>query len=251
MTDLVSIITPLYNGERFVAATIESVLAQNYQHWEMIVINDGSTDDSEKIVSEYAVRDTRIKLFSQPNAGSAAARNNGIRRAMGRYIALLDSDDLWEPNFLEEQIAFLIEKNAVLVYSSHKRIDEDGNECLKPFIVPERVTYHDLLKTCSISCLTGLYDSSKFGKIYLDESFHSLRDDYIYWLTIIKKAGEAFGNQKILASYRMRNNSISSTKRKVIIPQFRVYYQSEKLGFWHSMYYLIQWAWNGYKKYRV
>ncbi len=250
MTDLVSIITPLYNSERFVAATIESVLAQTYQHWEMIVIDDGSTDNSARIVTEYATRDPRIKLFSQPNAGSAAARNNGIRRAIGRYIALLDSDDLWEPNFLEEQIALLTEKNAALVCSSHKRIDENGKECLQPFRAPQRMTYNDLLKTCSISCLTGLYDSSKFGKIYLNEDFRTLRDDHIYWLTIAKKAGEAFGNQQILASYRMRSNSVSYSKRKVIIPQFRVYYESEKLGFWRSLYYLMHWAWNGYKKYR-
>ncbi len=249
MTDLVSIITPLYNSERFVAATIESVLAQTYQHWEMIVINDGSTDNSAHIVAEYATRDPRIKLFSQPNAGSAAARNNGIRRAAGRYIALLDSDDLWEPNFLEEQIALLTEKKAVLVYSSHKRIDENGNECLRPFRVPERVTYNDLLKTCSISCLTGLYDSSKFGKIYLDESLHNLRDDHVYWLTIIKKAGEAFGNQQILASYRIQNKSVSFNKKKVIIPQFMVYYRYEKISLLRSLYYLAHWAWNGYKKY--
>ena len=98
---LVSIITPLYNGEAFVAQTIDSVLAQTYTNWEMIIINDGSKDNSENIVRTYCDLDPRIKLFNQPNAGSAAARNNGIRRAEGRYIALLDADDLCEPFFLE------------------------------------------------------------------------------------------------------------------------------------------------------
>ena len=126
--DLVSIITPLYNGERFVAQTIESVLAQTYPHWEMIIINDGSKDNSEAIVQKYTEQDARIQLVSQPNAGSAAARNNGIRRASGRYIALLDADDLWEPFFLESQLNLMQKTSALLVYGSHKRIDAQKNK---------------------------------------------------------------------------------------------------------------------------
>ena len=110
---LVSIITPLYNGEAFVAQTIDSVLAQTYTNWEMIIINDGSKDNSENIVRTYCDLDPRIKLFNQPNGGSAAARNNGIRRAEGRYIALLDADDLWEPFFLESQLALMREHNLI------------------------------------------------------------------------------------------------------------------------------------------
>jgi len=182
--DLVSIITPLYNGERFVAQTIESVLAQTYPHWEMIIINDGSKDNSEAIVQKYTEQNARIQLVSQPNAGSAAARNNGIRRASGRYIALLDADDLWEPFFLESQLNLMQKTSSLLVYGSHKRIDDKNQECLTPFYVPEKVTYTDLLKTCSITCLTGLYDTSKYGKVYLNEAFKSLRDDHIYWLDI-------------------------------------------------------------------
>lgn len=247
--ELVSIITPLYNGERFVAQTIECVLAQTYPNWEMIVINDGSKDNSQAIVEEYVRKDSRIKLFSQPNAGSAAARNNGIRRAEGQYIALFDADDLWEPFFLESQLALMKEKNALLVYGSHKRIDEDNQECLQPYIAPEKVTYTDLLKTCSISCLTGLYDTSKYGKMYLNEEFKSLRDDHIYWLDIIKKTKVAYGNQQILGSYRMLGASVSRNKKKVIIPQFKVYYKCEKLGLLRSLYYLSSWAYNGYVKY--
>lgn len=247
---LVSIITPLYNGERFVSKTIESVLAQTYTDWEMIIINDGSKDRSEAIAQEYAAKDSRIKVFSQPNGGSAAARNNGIRRARGRYIALLDADDLWEPFFLESQLALMAQHNATLVYGSHKRIDETGAECLAPFIVPPHITYTDLLKTCSISCLTGLYDTAKYGKVYLHEEFRSLRDDHIYWLEIIKKCGEAWGNQNIIASYRIFTQSVSHNKRKVIKPQFMVYYKVEKLGLIRSLYYLTHWAIHGFMKYR-
>jgi hypothetical protein len=140
--------------------------------------------------------------------------------------------------------------DALLVYGSHKRIDAENKECLKPFIVPEKVTYTDLLKTCSITCLTGLYDTSKYGKVYLNEAFKSLRDDHIYWLDILKKTGVAYGNPEIIGSYRILGNSVSRNKKKVIIPQFKVYYQGEKLGLWKSLYYLTHWAINGYLKYR-
>ncbi|MBN2787140.1 MAG: glycosyltransferase family 2 protein [Paludibacteraceae bacterium] len=247
---LVSIITPVYNGSKFISQTIDSVLMQTYEEWEMIIIDDGSTDNSSEIVLKYTQKDSRIRLLSQKNAGSAAARNNGIREAGGRYIALLDADDLWEPFFLEEQLALMQCKGCLLVYGSHKRIDEHNNECLKPFYVHGSVDYGDLLKTCSISCLTGLYDTSVYGKFYLREDLKSLRDDYLYWLEIIKKVKIAYANTNLIASYRIIGDSVSRNKKKVIKPQFRIYYEIEKLGIIKSVYYLICWAVNGFMKYR-
>jgi glycosyltransferase involved in cell wall biosynthesis len=247
---LVSIITPAYNAEKYISQTIDSVLAQTYPNWEMLIVDDGSKDGSAAIVKQYAEKDNRIKYFFQPNTGSAAARNNGIRRAEGRYIALLDADDLWEPEFLESQLNLMKQTGGLLVYASHKRIDENNKECLKPFLVKGKVTYKDLLKTCSISCLTGLYDSSVYGKFYLREDMKSLRDDFLYWLEILKKVGTAYANPNIIASYRVLNNSTSRNKRKVIKPQFRIYYQIEKLGLFQSIYYLCTWAFYGFLKYR-
>ena len=247
--ELVSIITPLYNGERFVGQTIESVLAQTYPHWEMLIINDGSTDNSLAVAESYVAKDPRIKVFSQPNGGSAAARNNGIRRAEGRYIALLDADDLWEPFFLERQLRLMTEKQCQLVYGAHKRINDKGEEILQPFIPPERLSYKDLLKTCSITCLTGLYDTKPYGKIYLREDFRSLRDDYVYWLTILRQSGVAYGNQGIVGSYRMSDSSLTAKKWKMIRPQYRVYREVEKLGIIKSCFYLINWAVRGCLKY--
>lgn len=243
--ELVSIITPLYNAERYVALTIESVLAQTYPHWEMIIINDGSRDGSERIAQSYAERDARIRVFTQANAGSAAARNNGIRRAEGRYIALLDADDVWEPYFLESQLSLLREKNCQLVYGAHRRIDEHGEECLRPFFPPERIDYHSMLRTCSISCLTALYDTVPYGKFYLHEEFRSLRDDYIYWLEIMHHCEVAYGNRRILGSYRILKTSATAGKWKMIWPQFRVYLEVEKLGWIRSCYYLCTWAIHG------
>lgn len=247
---LVSIITPMYNGGKYIGETIESVLDQSYTDWEMIVIDDGSKDNGPEIVKSYSLKDSRIMLVSQANGGSGAARNNGIRRASGQYIALLDADDTWNANFLEKQIALMKEKNTELVYSSHTRIDENGAECLQPFIVPAKLEYKDLLKSCSISCLTGLYDTKTYGKVYLREDMKNLRDDYVYWLEIIKKVKIAYGNQDILANYRVLQSSASRKKKKVIVPHFMVLYKIEKLGLIKSLYYLSNWAIISYRKYR-
>lgn len=247
---LVSIITPMYNGGRFVGETIESVLRQTYPHWEMIVIDDGSKDNGPDIVQSYAEQHPQIQLIRQANAGSAAARNNGIRRAKGQYIALLDADDTWNPEFLSSQLALMKEKNAELVYSSHTRIDEAGQECLRPFMASEKETYRSMLKTCSISCLTGLYDTKTHGKVYLREDLKSLRDDYVYWLEIIKKVKVAYGNQAILANYRILSSSATAKKHRMILPQFLVVYKVEKQGLLPSLYYLANWAFYGFLKYR-
>ena len=167
--DLVSVITPCYNGAAYVSQTIESVLSQTYPHWEMIVVDDGSKDSSAEIVRSYAEKDPRIILLQQENAGSAAARNNGIRNAKGRYLALLDADDLWEPDFLEEQIRFMGEHNAICVYGSYRCIDENSNEILRPVLCKPSITTKDMMVTNYIGCLTGLYDMKKHGKIYLRE----------------------------------------------------------------------------------
>lgn len=247
---LVSIITPIYNGEKYIGETIESVLKQTYSTWEMIIVDDGSKDNSADVVNNYIKYDSRIQLIQQLNAGSASARNNGIRRATGQYIILLDADDTWDDQFLESQLTYMKSKSALLVYSSHRRINEHSKEILSPFIVPEKVTYKDMLKTSSISCLTGLYNIEKFGKVYLREELKSYRDDYVYWLDILKKIGTAYGNKAVIANYRVMNGSTTGKKRKLIIPHFMVFYKVENLSWLASIYYTLSWAVNGFFKYR-
>ena len=249
-TGLVSIITPCYNGEKYVAKTIESVLAQTYTNWEMIVIDDGSKDGSADVVRGYIEKDARISLLQQENAGSAAARNNGIRNARGQYIALLDSDDLWDPEFLQEQIAFMQEKNTVCVYCSYRCINEDGEEIHNPVQCKPEITTKDMMVTNYIGCLSGLYDAQKYGKIYLKEELKSLRDDYAYWLDIVKLEDKAYGNQKILASYRVFANSTTGNKKKLIKKQYRFYRDYLKLGVFKSCCNLIRWGLMGLKKYK-
>ncbi len=247
---LVSIITPCYNGEKYISQTIDSVLAQTYGDWEMIIVDDGSKDGSAEIVRGYVEKDARIKFFQQENAGSAAARNNGIRRAEGQYIALLDADDLWEPVFLEEQIAFMKEKDAVCVYSSYKCIDEHSQEILAPVICKPEIKTKNMMVTNYIGCLSGLYDTKRHGKIYLREELKSLRDDYAYWLDIVKLEDKAYGNQKILASYRVLANSTTGNKKKLIKKQYRFYRDYLKLGVFKSCTNLVHWAFLGMKKYK-
>lgn len=248
--DLVSIVTPIYNGERFISQTIESVIHQSYQNWEMLIIDDGSKDNSASIVKNYAEKDPRIKLLQQSNAGSAAARNNGLRHAKGRYICFLDADDIWDITFLEKQLYFLKEKKAGVVYASYRRINEEGLEILKPYIVPAKVNYNGLLKTCSISCLTAMFDREKTGEVFFNEALKSLRDDFVFWLTILKKLDYAYGNSEVLASYRIFSGSTTSNKKKMMKPQFLVYYKIERLGLIRSCYYFIHWAINGFFKYK-
>jgi glycosyltransferase involved in cell wall biosynthesis len=240
--NLVSIITPVYNAEKYVSQTIESVLKQSYQDWEMILVNDGSKDNSVDVIQKYVNRDSRIVLVSQDNAGSAAARNNGIRRANGRYFCLLDADDTWESNFLESQLGLMKEKKAQLVYSAYRRIDENSNEILRPQMVKERLTIKDMQRTNHIGCLTGLYDSITFGKIFLKEELNSVRDDYAFWLEIIQKTEVAYGNKNILANYRVLKNSTTGNKKKLIKHQFNFYYKYQKLGLFKSILYTIYWG---------
>lgn len=250
MNEYISIITPMYNGEKYVKQTIESVIAQTYPDWEMIVVDDGSQDNGPKIVEEYSKRDERIKLIRQKNAGSSAARNNALRHAQGRYIVLLDADDFWEPTLLEEQLKYIKEKDAKIVFASYRRVNADGKEILRPFIVPEKVDYRGLLKTCSISCLTSMYDREKTGNVFFNEALGSMRDDFAFWLSILREGGYAYGNPHVLASYRVFTSSTTGNKKKVMKPQFMVYYKVEKLGLMKSIYYFIHWAINGFFKYR-
>ena len=218
---LVSIITPCYNGAKYIRETIDSVIAQTYPKWEMIIVDDGSKDNSAEIVRGYT--DERIHLIQQKNAGSAAARNNGIRQCNGQYIALLDADDLWKQDFLKKQIAFMKKRKAVCVFCSYERIDRHSKQILHPTMAKKKITTKDMRVMNQIGCLSGLYDCSKHGKIYLREELKSLRDDYAYWYDIVALEDAAYGNPEILASYRVLDTSTTGNKKKLIKKQYQFY----------------------------
>ena len=245
--DLISIITPSYNSEKFISQTIESVLSQTYQNWEMIIVDDKSPDNSNIIIEKYIKQDKRIKLIKlNQNSGPAVARNLAIKEAKGRYIAFLDADDVWYPDKLEKQIAFMKENNLVFTYSAYELIDENNNSIGK-FVPPSFITYESMLKTCSVGCLTAIYDTKKLGKIFMP--IIDKRQDYGLWLKILKKIKVTKGLNETLAKYRIRKNSVSSNKLKAAKYQWKIYREIENLNLIKSIYYFLHYAYNGIKKY--
>lgn len=222
---LVSIITPSYNSAKFIGATIESIQAQTYQNWELIITDDCSTDNSCDVIQHYAQKDPRIKLLRLPkNSGSGIARNTSIEKANGRFIAFCDSDDRWYPNKLEKQLDFLIRNNYELTYSSYDVCDETNN-LISYVICPKKVSHTSMLRDCGIGCLTGIYDTTNIGKVY----FPNLRkrQDWGMWLQLMRKVKYGYGINERLALYRLRNNSLSSNKFKLLKYNHLVYKEIE------------------------
>ena len=247
MNDLVSIITPSYNSAQFIEATIKSAQEQTHTNWEMLITDDGSSDNSAEIISKITQKDDRIKLFKINNSGPGIARNNSIKNAKGNYLAFLDSDDLWLPEFLSISLS-KINNSEGFVFSSYKRCDENTlEEVFKDFIVPEKVNYTDILKTNSISCLTAFIDVDKLGKELMPEIMY--RQDMGLWLKYLKKIEYAIGIQQPLAIYRIRKKSHSRNKKKLLKPQWYFYRKVENISFLKSIYYMVMWAINGFRKY--
>ena len=239
---MVSIITPCYNGAEYIGETIESVLTQDYACWEMIVVDDGSTDGSTEVVRRYMENEPRIRLFRQENQGSAAARNHGIRMAEGQYIALLDADDLWDREFLSSQLHFMEEKGAACVCCSYRRISGESEEIGRPVLARDVVTMRNMARRNYIGCLTGLYDTKQYGKVFLREELRSLRDDYAYWVDVVRLVGVIYGNPDILASYRVFPESTTGRKRKLVGKQYRFYRSYRNQGVIRSLAHTAWWA---------
>ena len=245
---MVSVITPSHNTEKYIARTMDSVLAQTYNDWEMIIVDDLSTDNSPSIIESYAEKDPRIKLIrSKEKSGASGARNRAIEEANGKYIAFLDADDLWMPQKLEKQIEFMTEHDLAFTYSSYKTMDKDG-KALTTFIVPPEISYESLLETCSVGCLTAIYDKEKLGKMYLPKL--PTKEDYVLWLNIMKKIGTTKGIIEPLALYRTGEASVSSDKVNAALWQWKVYRDVEHIGLAKSIYYFGKYVYYGFKKYR-
>lgn len=243
----VSIITPNYNGVNYLGQAIESVINQTWADWEMIIIDDCSTDQSVSLIEHYRMKEPRIKLlFSQKNAGPANARNIGIYHARGQYIAFLDSDDIWLPQKLEKQIDFMRKNDLVLTYSSYEIIDCQ-NFLIGRVDAPLRLTFDEELKGNAIGNLTALYDQIKLGKRKFKCIGH---EDYLFWLTMMQEIVETKGMVEVLAQYRLAKNSISSNKLNAAIWTWNIYYYELKLGVMRSSYYFIYYCLKSLNKYR-
>jgi glycosyltransferase involved in cell wall biosynthesis len=248
MNNLVSIITPSYSSKRFIKETIGSVLSQTYKNWEMIIVDDLSPDNSNEIIEEFIKKDSRIKLIKlEKNSGPAVARNRAIKEAKGRYIAFLDADDLWIPEKLEKQISFMSEYDLAFTYSSYNLTDEHNND-LGSFATKEVITYNSMLKTCSVGCLTAIYDTEKLGKVFMP--YILKRQDYGTWLKILRDIKSTKGMLEPLATYRILKNSVSSNKFEAAKYVWKVFREIENLNIFLSCYYFCFYAYNGIKKYK-
>ncbi len=245
---MVSIITPCYNAEEYLSQTIESVLSQTCQDWEMLIVDDCSTDGSADIILEYTRKDERIRYLKTENSSGSPTkpRNVGIENARGRYIAFLDSDDLWLPDKLERQLdIFAINEDAVLVYSYYEKISETGVRSGKVVTSPPRITYNNLLYGNVIACLTGMYDTEKVGKVYMRQIGH---EDYAMWLEILKKGFVGVNTCDVQALYRVREGSVSADKFKAARWQWNIYRNVEHLALFKAIRCFIAYAYKGLVK---
>jgi len=249
MSALVSIITPSFNSAKFIAETIQSVQHQTHQNWEMIIVDDGSFDDTERIVRSIIEKDKRIQFYKlTQNSGPAIARNTGIEKASGKYLTFIDADDIWFPTFIENSIKTIDETGIPFVFSSYKRANEQLEFVYSDFIVPHKVSYSDILKSNSISCLTAFVEIQKLGKKYMP--LIRKRQDMGLWLNYLKVVPFAHGIQETQAIYRIRENSLSRKKSDLIKYQWQFYRNVEKLNIFQSLYYMSHWMYRGFMKYR-
>lgn len=234
---------PSHNSEQFIRKTIESVQLQSYLNWELIVVDDCSIDATLEIVENFSDADSRIKLLrSQKNCGAAAARNKAIQIASGRYIAFLDSDDLWHFEKLEKQINFMLKNEIAFSYTAYEKIDEHGIP-FQTMLVPKKINYNELLKTNVIGCLTAIYDTTILGKIYMPTN--TKREDFATWLQILKKVSYAYGINEPLAQYRVYDAQSSAKKVNMAKENWRLYKDIEQLGIIRSLYYFAHYSIQG------
>lgn len=249
MNALVSIITPTYNSTKYIRETIKSVQDQTYQNWEMIIVDDCSTDNTVQIIKEIQKPDSRIQLIlSSVNSGPAISRNKGIEKAKGKYMTFLDADDIWFHDFIQTSIDTIQKTGIHFVFSSYKRSNEDLEFVYSDFIVPQKVTYTDILKSNSISCLTAFIDIETLGKKFMPEVYK--RQDMGLWLKYLKEIPFAYGIKELKAIYRIRENSLSRKKTNLLTHQWHFYRKVENLSVMSSAYYMVQWAVRGFLKYR-
>lgn len=245
--NLISVIMPAYNAEKYIETAINSVIDQSYKEWEIIVIDDCSTDNTCKIVQ--GIDDVRIRYIrNSVNLGAAESRNAGIRKAQGEWIAFLDSDDCWEKDKLSIQMEYAERFNAEFVFTGSAFMDEEGNLSSSVLSVPERVGYEKLLYQNVISCSSVLIKKWLMEKYPMHGS-KDVHEDFLTWLIILKENNiEAVGINEPLLVYRVRRGSKSGNKLKAAVMTFRVY-RNIGLSIPVAFYYWVWYVWKSIGKY--
>lgn len=238
---LISVIMPTYNCAKFIGETIETVIAQTYKNWELIIVDDCSKDNTNEIVDKYILKDNRIKYHRlDTNQGAAMARTKAMELANGNYMAFLDSDDLWKNDKLEKQIKFMEENNYNFTCTAYEQIDENG-ESLNKIIKPkEKADYNRILLDCPVGNSTVIYNIDKLGKFKVPNI--RKRNDDALWLQILKNEKYIYGMNEILMKYRIRQNSISSNKIDLIKYHWQLYREIEHLSIFRSAFHVCWWG---------
>lgn len=239
--DLVSIIMPTYNCGRFIEETIRSVQSQTYENWEIVIVDDCSTDDTKSVVDALIASDARIRYTClEQNAGAAVARTRAMELADGEYMAFLDSDDLWMPDKLEKQLAFMKENGYAFSCTAYEQIDEESNSLGRVIKTVKKTDYNRLLLDCPVGNSSVMYDVSAMGKFEVPNI--RKRNDDALWLQMLKKEKYIYGMPDVLMRYRIRKNSISSNKFKVIKYHWILYREIEHLNVFRSAFHICYWC---------
>lgn len=245
---MVSIITPVYNSEKYLEETYKSIKNQIYKNWEWIVIDDCSIDRSLNMLEKFQENDNRIKIIkNKENMRAATCRNIGLNISSGEFITFIDSDDLWDNDFLKKQINILNINQVNLIFSSYRRCSEDLSRIIDNYIVPKKITYKDLLKENYMSCLTVLFRKLEFSEMKFNSEL-KMHEDYILWLNMLEKEKIALGNQEILATYRIRKNSVSRNKVKNLIYMFFIMNKIKKYNLLKTCVIVLIYSYFGLKK---
>lgn len=248
MNDLISIITPCHNSEATLAETINSVIGQSYPHWELLLVNDGSTDGTERIATEYAARDKRIKYMKTdaPSGSPSKPRNIGLEIAKGKYIAFLDADDLWLPGKLVTQLLFFEKHKCKVVYSYYEKMDADGTRNGRIVRTRDKCDYSRLLRSNHIPCLTAIFERSILG----DTRFRQIsQEDFCFWLDLLRKGHVAYNCMEVTALYRIMEHSRSSNKLNMFMGFWNVIRKFQHVSFIKSCFYMMTYTVLGLRRF--
>jgi glycosyltransferase involved in cell wall biosynthesis len=238
---LVSIVTPCFNVEIYITRTIECILSQSYSNWELLLVDDKSTDATMQIIQDYLLKDSRLKLIRlEKNSGPAVARQTGIDNAKGEYVAFCDSDDLWEPEKLSIQISFMLNQSLEFSCTAYAQISEDEQPNGKVIHPQERANYKTVLKSCPIGNSTVIVAKNLIEQVRIPNI--RKRNDYVLWLTLLKKTPYCYGIDEVLVKYRLRSDGISNNKVSLVKYHWYIYRKIEKLSFIYSCYLIMNWV---------
>lgn len=244
MQPLVSIVTPVYNLEKFITETMDSVRAQSFEAWELLLVEDGSKDESVSVIRKYLEEtgDERIRLIIQEkNGGAARARNRGVKEARGRYLAYLDGDDLWTADKLKKQVRFMEETGAAFSFTGYEFADENGRGLGKIVRVPSVIDYKEALKNTTIFTSTVMFDLKQIPKEKLEMPLIKSEDTALWW-RILREGRLAYGLDENLVRYRRAGKSLSSNKLEAVRRIWNLYRKAENMGILSSAYHFCFWA---------